>query len=275
MFRFLKILLSPRSTSRSTSVAPAAEHPQEEGRVAITAAATFDSDEFSQRTGYHVRHEKYFIQAVIHRSFLQLTPPGITQSNERMEFLGDSILNLIVTDYLYTTFPDAEEGELSRLRSRLVSRNALAECARRLQLEDFLLMSPSAHQSIRSGSESILVDAVEAFIAAIYQDGGYKAARTFVEDQILKQFPAARMSVDENYKSRLLELAQGHGMGIPRYVTLDESGPDHSPIFTIEVQVNGIPVGTGKGGSKKAAEQIAAAAALEFFKIQMEQSPAS
>jgi ribonuclease-3 len=275
MFRILKILLSPRRTSRSTAIAPPSEHAQEEGRVAITATATFDTDEFSQRTGYHIRHEKYFIQAVIHRSFLQLTPPGITQSNERMEFLGDSILNLIVTEYLYAAFPEAEEGELSRLRSRLVSRTALAECARRLKLEDFLLMSPSAHQSIRSGSESILVDAVEAFVAAIYQDGGYKAARTFVEDQILKQFPAARMAVDENYKSRLLEFAQGHGMGIPRYVTLDESGPDHSPVFTIEVQVNGIPVGTGKGGSKKAAEQLAASSAIEFFKTQIQPPPGS
>ena len=265
MFRLLKIFLTPRSTSKKPTVVSSAEHSQEDGRVALMATVRFDSDEFTARTGYHVRHEKFFIQAIIHRSFLQLVPPGITQSNERMEFLGDSILNLIVAEHLYHTFPEAEEGELSKIRARVVSRTSLAECARRLRVEDFVLMSPSAHQSIRTGSESILVDAVEAFVAAIYLDGGYKAAKTFVEDQILKQFPTSRLSLDENYKSRLLEYSQANGLGIPRYVTIGESGPDHSPVFTVEVQVNGIPVGAGSGGSKKTAEQAAACRAIEFF----------
>lgn len=265
MFRLLKIFLTPRSTSKKPPVVSSAEHSQEDGRVALMATVSFDSNEFTARTGYHVRHEKFFIQAIIHRSFLQLVPPGITQSNERMEFLGDSILNLIVAEHLYHTFPEAEEGELSKIRARVVSRTSLAECARRLRVEDFVLMSPSAHQSIRTGSESILVDAVEAFVAAIYLDGGYKAAKTFVEDQILKQFPTSRLSLDENYKSRLLEYSQANGLGIPRYVTIGESGPDHSPVFTVEVQVNGIPVGAGTGGSKKSAEQAAASRAIEFF----------
>jgi ribonuclease-3 len=182
-----------------------------------------------------------------------------------MEFLGDAVLSLIVSEYLYTSFADAEEGDLSKLRSRLVSRTALGECARRLQFEDFLLMSPSAHQSIRTGSDSILADAVEAFVAAIYLDGGYKASRTFVEDHILKQYSPDRLSEDRNYKSRLLEFSQGRGLGIPRYVTVDESGPDHSPVFTVEVQVGGIPVGVGTGGNKKTAEQAAAAHAIEYF----------
>ncbi|MBI5647396.1 MAG: ribonuclease III [Ignavibacteriae bacterium] len=266
MFRLLKILLAPRSTSRKTPVVPPSQQ-EEEGRVALTATVDFDSAEFTRRTGYHVRHEKYFIQAIVHRSYLQLCPPSITKSNERMEFLGDAILNLVVAEHLYNLFPDAEEGELSKLRARVVSRTALSECARRLEFEDFLLMSPSAHQSIRSGSDSILVDAVEAFVAAIYLDGGYKAAKTFIEDQLLSQFPSSRLTTDDNYKSRLLEFAQARGMGIPRYVTIDESGPDHSPIFTVEVQVNGVPVGIGAGGSKKAAEQKAAAKALEFLTV--------
>lgn len=273
MFRLIKILFSPRSTSRTPSADSTGTIAQDEGRVAVAASITFDSSEFTTRTGYHIRHEKYFIQAVIHRSYLQLCPPGFTQSNERMEFLGDSILNLIVTEYLYSAFPEAEEGELSRLRSRLVSRTTLAECARRLRLEDFLLMSPSAHQSIKTGGDSILVDAAEAFVAAIYLDGGYKAARTFIEDQILKQFPMARMTIDENFKSRLLEYSQGRGLGIPRYITVDEHGPDHHPVFTVEVQVSGIPVGTGQGGSKKAAEQLAAMNALAFFNTQDQQAP--
>lgn len=267
MFRLLKVLFPPRRTARKAPVVPPSEPPQAE-RPTLSTAATFDSEEFSRRTGYPIRNDKYFLQAVLHRSFLQLCPPGSFKSNERMEFLGDSVLNLIVAEYLYHMFPDAEEGDLSKVRSRLVNRSALGECARILQLEDFLLMSPSAHQSIRGGSNSILVDAVEAFVAAIYLDGGYNAAKGFVIEHLLKQYTPARMTTDENYKSRLLEYAQARSMGVPRYVTIDESGPDHSPIFTVEVQVNGVPVGCGKGRNKKSAEQLAASSALEHFKQQ-------
>jgi len=268
MFRLLRIFLAPHRTQKKTPPVPSAELNQDEGRVAVTARIEFDSDEFTRRTGYHIRHDKYFMQAVIHRSYLQLCPVGAVKSNERMEFLGDSILNMVAAEYLYNAFPDAEEGELSKIRARMVSRNSLAECARRLRLEDFLLLSPSAVQSIRAGSESILVDAVEAFVAASYLDGGYKAARTCVEDQVLAQFPNDRLAIDDNFKSRLLEFAQAQGLGIPRYVTLDETGPDHNHVFTVEVQVNGIPVGAGVGGSKKAAEQKAASKAMDFFRSQ-------
>ena len=264
MFRFLRSIAAKRSTSsRSVVVPPPA--PQEEERLALSAFATFDNAEFTRRTGYPIRNREYFLQAVIHRSYLQMCPPGQFQSNERMEFLGDSVLNQVVGEYLYHAFPEAEEGQLSKMRSRLVSRYALADCARRLRLEDFLLLSPSALQSISDGSESILVDAVEAFVAAIYLDGGYSAARGFITNHLLDVFGGERISVDDNYKSRLLEYSQGRGLGTPRYVTIDESGPDHSPVFTVEVQVGGVPVGDGQGGSKKAAEQRAAARALGYL----------
>ncbi|MBN1447477.1 MAG: ribonuclease III [Bacteroidetes bacterium] len=244
---------------------PPPEHNQEEERLSLSAYATFDRSEFSRRTGYHIRNEDFFLQAVIHRSYLQLCPPGQLQSNERLEFLGDSVLNLIVAEYLYHDFPQAEEGQLSKIRSRLVSRAALGACARRLKLVDFLLLSPSAHQSIEDGSESILVDAMEAFVAAIYLDGGYAAARNFIGDHLLRALGSSLMSRDENYKSRLLEFTQGRGLGTPRYVTIHESGPDHNPLFTVEVQVGGIPVGTGTGGNKKTAEQNAASQAIEYL----------
>ena len=215
MLRLLKILLTPRSTQKKHPLVPPAEHSHEEERIALSASVTFDTEAFTQRSGYRIRNEHHFIQAVVHRSYLQICPPGITQSNERMEFLGDAVLNLVVAEYLYHAFPDAEEGDLSKLRSRLVSRTALAECARRLQLQDFLLMSPSALQSVRSGSDSILVDAVEAFVAAIYLDGGYKSARNFIEDHLLKHISQSRMTQDENYKSKLLEFSQARAMGIP------------------------------------------------------------
>jgi len=263
MFRLLRSVFRKHGTAQKRIVVPPPESDQEEERLALSAYATFDRNEFSRRTGYSIRNDDFFLQAVIHRSYLQLCPPGQIQSNERMEFLGDSVLNLIVAEYLYHRFPHAEEGQLSKIRSRLVSRAALGECARRLQLVDFLLLSPNAHQSIVRGSESILVDAVEAFVAAIYLDGGYSAARDFVSDHLLTALGGTLMSRDENYKSRLLEFTQGRGLGTPRYVTIHESGPDHNPLFTVEVQVGGVPIGTGTGGNKKTAEQNAASHALE------------
>jgi ribonuclease III len=262
MLRFLKALVSLRKPLRKNVTATPPVSRQEEERIALSTFVTIDETEFAERTGYRIRNRELFLQAVIHRSFLQLCPPGRFQSNERMEFLGDSILNLIVAEYLYMTFPNAEEGQLSKVRSRLVSRTALGECARRLHLEDFLMLSPSAHQSIKDGSDSIIVDAVESFVAAIYLDSGYLAAKAFVTEHLLNTFGTSRMTQDENYKSRLLEFTQARGLGSPKYVTVDESGPDHSPVFTVEVQVAGVPAGTGAGPNKKSAEQHAAALAL-------------
>ena len=270
MFRLLRSVFGTQSIQKKRTAVPLPEQNQEEERLVLSAFATFDREEFTRRTGYAVRNEDYFIQAVIHRSYLQLCPPGQVQSNERMEFLGDSVLNLIVAEYLYHSLPDAEEGKLSKVRSRLVSRAALGECARRLELVDFLLLSPSAHQSIKDGSESILVDAVEAFVAAIYLDGGYDAAREFISRHLLKSLGATLMHRDENYKSLLLEFAQGTGLGTPRYVTIGETGPDHNPQFTVEVQVGGVPAGTGTGGNKKTAEQNAASQALQYLQSREE-----
>jgi ribonuclease III len=272
MLRFLKALVSKRSTSTTNVSLPPSGRHREEERLALSAFVTFDSAEFTNRTGYRIRNIEFFHQAVVHRSFLQLCPPGRFQSNERMEFLGDSVLNLIVAEYLYLTFPNAEEGQLSKVRSRLVSRTALGECARRLHLEDFLMLSPSAHQSIKDGSESIIVDAVESFVAAIYLDAGYLAAKAFVTEHLLNAFGTTRMAQDENYKSRLLEYTQARGLGGPKYVTVDESGPDHSPVFTVEVQVGGVPLGVGKGSNKKAAEQHAASFALSHLQSQDQSS---
>ena len=234
-----------------------------EERVALSSYVSFDAQEFARRTGYRVKNQEHFQQAVIHRSYLHIIPPGSFQSNERMEFLGDSVLNFIVAEWLYHKFPDAEEGELSKIRARLVNRTALAEAARAMEIVDFVMMSPSAHQSIRDGSDSILVDAMEAFVAAIYLDGGYGAAQEFIFQHMLSHYSATALRRDENFKSRLLEYTQGKGMGTPRYVLIEESGPDHSPQFEMEVQVGGVPMGAGKGGNKKTAEQQAARIALE------------
>jgi ribonuclease III len=187
-------------------------------------------------------------------------------SNERLEFLGDAILNFIVAEYLFKTYPDIEEGSLTKMRSRLVNRKILAQRARELHLSEFLLLSTSAAQSIDSGSESIISDAFEAIVGALYLDGGLGVARKFIHMSLLKNpevFNSAMM--DDNYKSALLEYAQARSLGIPRYTVIREEGPEHDRRFTVEVSLNGQSLGTGTGRSKKEAEQSAAADGLEHI----------
>jgi len=204
-----------------------------------------------------------FIQALQHRSFHQRSHHP-ARSNERLEFLGDSILNLVVGEYLYRRYPRAQEGELTKLRSRLVNKKALASYARALQLSDFILMSPSAAQSGGKGQETIAADTFEAVIAAIYVDRGFARAKEFVERQVLHALETGGVAIsDENHKSRLLEYAQSHGLGIPRYTIAGEEGPDHDRTFTIDVFLGNVRQGTGTGKNKKEAEQVAAHRAME------------
>lgn len=218
---------------------------------------------FQRLIGMPIRNQDMFVQALLHRSFLTRVQRPI-RSNERLEFLGDSILNLIVAEYLYHHYPDAEEGELTKVRSRLVNRRALAAYAKDLRLSDFILMSSSAAQSVGKGGDTILADTYEAVIAAIYLDGGYDAARRFVERQLLTAVRnGSVITADENYKSILLEYAQSHGLGIPRYSITREDGPDHDRTFTVNVLLNNEPMGSGSGKNKKEAEQAAASKALQ------------
>jgi ribonuclease-3 len=214
--------------------------------------------------GHRVVHPDLFIEALFHRSYLQFTSDPLQKSNERLEFLGDSILNFVVGEHLFHVFPNAEEGALTRIRSRLVNRKALANYARDIHLNDFLLMSSSAAQSLEKGSESILVDAYEALIAAIYLDKGFTAAKQFIERKILRDVDREFFeSSDENYKSMLLEYSQANNLGIPRYNIVKEEGPDHDRTFTVEVLVESERYGIGVGKNKKDAEQRAACGALD------------
>lgn len=226
-------------------------------------ASGFNFHRFESTIRFRPRRWELFLQALLHRSYLQMAGKE-WQSNERLEFLGDSILNAIVAEHLFATHPDEEEGVLTKLRARLVNRKTLAMRARDMRLMDFLLLSPSAAQSIDSGSESILADAFEAVLGAVYLDGGTDAARKFVFDMLLDHPEAmATVQTDDNYKSALLEHAQGNSLGIPRYSVIREEGPEHDRRFTVEVVVGTVPLGTGTGRSKKDAEQAAASQALE------------
>jgi ribonuclease-3 len=212
--------------------------------------------------GYSFRNPDLLHQALLHRSFHQQAQ-DTSLSNERLEFLGDAVLNLVVAEYLYAHFPGAHEGELTKTRSRLVNKRALTAYANAIGLARSVRMSHSAAQSVGKGIQTILADTFEAVIAAIYLDGGYAAARAFIERQVIGALRSGSIATsDDNYKSMLLELVQARGMGTPRYTISREEGPDHDRTFVVDVLVNNERVGTGVGKNKKEAEQAAAGEAL-------------
>lgn len=223
----------------------------------------FSSDRFESLLHYRPVNWKNFFEALLHRSYLQYLDIH-WRSNERLEFLGDAILNFLVAEFLHKNYPELEEGDLTKYRSRLVNRKILAQKAKELHLSEFLLLSPSASQSIESGSDSILADAFEAIIGAMYLDGGVEAASDFVRWTMLESLNIETLvTADDNYKSALLEYSQAHSFGIPRYVIVREDGPDHDRRFTVEVFLGVESCGVGSGRSKKEAEQDAAFHALE------------
>jgi ribonuclease-3 len=220
--------------------------------------------ELEKVLNYSIRNKYFFTEALSHRSYLQVSGKEDLPTNERLEFLGDSVLNLVVGEYLFNKHPEAEEGELTKIRSRLVNRNALSILAKEIDLPKFLLLSPSALQVSVRGMETILSDAFEAVIAAIYLDGGFDKAEIFIHNCLMRSLEKNLIKLDdENFKSQLLEQSQSVGLGNPRYVTITESGPDHDRLFTVEVFIGKHSYGSGSGKNKKAAEQDAAANALQ------------
>lgn len=185
------------------------------------------------------------------------------KSNERLEFLGDSVLDLVVAHELFSLFPRKSEGELTELKSLLVSRPILHRTARELGLGNALLLSENEDATGGRTRPSILADALEALLGAVYLDGGYEAVRRIVRERLVKELPSvAHLPAYGNYKSMLLEYVQKHKNGRLLYRTVDEAGPDHDKTFTIEVELEHEVLGEGRGDSKKLAQQEAAKAAL-------------
>ena len=250
-------------------------HPDVQALLSTLEAGTFDFRRFEITIGYQPSNWKLFLESLLHRSYLQYAD-DVWQSNERLEFLGDAVLNCLVAEHLYASYPAMEEGDLTKVRSRLVNRKTLAQRARELRLSEFMLLSASAVQSLGSGSESILSDAFESLIGAIYLDGGIDAAREFVRRTlVLNNAVITSALMDDNYKSGLLEYSQARSLGVPRYTILREEGPDHDRRFTIEVFLGQESYGIGTGRSKKDAEQAAAARALEKINTQSLAQPPS
>ncbi|HTK80742.1 MAG TPA: ribonuclease III [Bacteroidota bacterium] len=207
-----------------------------------------------------------FSEALAHRSYLQISNNESVLSNERLEFLGDAVLNLVIAEFLFQTRTDAHEGDLTKIRSRLVNRKALSVYARDMQLGNFILMSPSTAQMEGKGMDTILADAFEAIIGAIYLDGGFLAAKRFIERHVSTALQKGVVRIeDENFKSQLLERTQSQGLGTPRYMTVSQDGPDHDRTFTIEVIVGNVAYGKGVGKNKKDAEQAAAEQTLQML----------
>jgi len=205
--------------------------------------------------------------ALRHRSlFRGLTQDG-TESNERLEFLGDAVLGAVVADHLYAAFPDRDEGLLTRTRATIVNGKALASYARAIGLGPLILMSDNTAQADGRTNATILADAFEAIVGALYLDLGYPAARHFVLGVLDRCVRLDEAAADRsNHKSLLLEFVQARALPQPTYAVVDESGPSHSRLFTVEVRVDGAVFGRGEAASKKAAEQEAAREALEALR---------
>ena len=212
--------------------------------------------------GYRFQNITLLQNALSHSSYANERYHNSLMSNERLEFLGDSILGMVVAEHLYRNFPDRPEGELTRMRADMVCETALAAVADKLELGKHLLLGHGEEQGGGRSRASILADAVESVIAAAYLDGGMDAARQFIDRFILCNVPAGRLH-NQDYKTALQEQVQQKKNQVLSYELVGESGPDHDKQFSVEVSLNGTVVGCGTGTSKKRAEQAAARAAIE------------
>ena len=212
--------------------------------------------------GYKFRDISLLQNALAHSSYANERWHNSLMSNERLEFLGDSILGLVVAEYLYRSFPDRPEGELTRMRADMVCEKTLAAVAGRIDLGRHLLLGNGEEQGGGRTRNSILADAVESVIAASFLDGGMEAARAFIQKFILVEVPVKKLH-NIDYKTGLQELVQQKKNQVLTYTLVGQSGPDHDKRFDVEVRLNGKVVGVGSGSSKKRAEQDAAHAAME------------
>ena len=212
------------------------------------------------KLGYHFENPALLENALTHSSYANENKSRGLQSNERLEFLGDSVLGMVTADYLYRTHPDLPEGVLTRTRAALVCEESLAEVAGLLDLGAYLKLGRGEESGGGRHRPSIVADAVEAVIAAVYLDGGIGSARKLISRFILER--EQEKGANRDHKTALQELVQRESGQVLSYRLVGTSGPDHAKVFRVEVDLNGAPVGAGEGRSKKEAEQNAAKAAI-------------
>jgi len=222
-----------------------------------------DIEEIEKAIAYHFIDHSLLLRSLKHRSYSQAVEGNTNLSNERLEFLGDSVLNMVVSESLFLDNPDFQEGDLTKLKSILVSKTSTAIAARNTGLHKFILLSDSEEDAGGRERTSIVADSYESVLGAIYLDGGLAEAKRFILRTILDESEAILDFIEDNFKSMLLEYVQARKLGHPNYMTVTEDGPDHDKIFTVEVAVQGQSCGIGKGKTKKAAQQLAAKECLE------------
>lgn len=224
-----------------------------------------DFSKFENNIGITFKNKDILKQAFTHRSYLNEHRDLEIGHNERLEFLGDAVLELIVTEYLYIKYPDSNEGELTAFRSALVNAVTMSEAASKIGMNDFLLLSKGESKDTGRARQIILANTIEALIGAIYLDQGYETAKYFISNNI---FNLIEKIVEEkswiDAKSKFQEQAQEHESVTPLYKTIKEEGPDHDKKFTVGVYLDKEKVAEGEGKSKQDAEQVAAGNALKI-----------
>lgn len=220
--------------------------------------------ELEKRLNYSFKNRSLLEHALTHSSYANEVRGGIT-SNERLEFLGDSVLSIIVSEHIYRCFPKMPEGELTRLRASLVCEKSLCGFSRELKIGEYLKLGKGEDKGGGRERDSILADAFEAVLAAIYLDGGMQPARQHVLNFVLRELSEHDDEAFKDYKTALQEIIQRNPEESVVYILTDERGPDHDKRFTVEVHLNSNVIGVGEGRNKKQAEQMAAKQALELM----------
>lgn len=217
-----------------------------------------------EKIGYVFHDEALFTHALTHSSFSNENKMPKFSDNERLEFLGDAVLEIVSSDFLYKNYPDFSEGEMSKLRAALVCEPTLADVSKKLGIPEYIRMSIGEEKTGGRELKSITSDALEAIIGAMYLDGGIEPAQKFIEKNILTDIEERKLFYDA--KTVLQEKVQGKNLGKLSYVETEESGPDHNKTFCINAVLNDKIIGRGTGHSKKEAEQEAAYFALKNYK---------
>jgi ribonuclease-3 len=217
--------------------------------------------------GYTFKKKSLIKEAITHKSYAHEKQKGSLSFNERMEFLGDSVLELIISEYIFTTYPEYTEADLSRIKAYTVQESTLAEIAKGINIGDCLILGKGEEMTGGRKKDSLLADAFEAVLAAIYLDGGYKKAKAFILRHLIhKTDELSTKNFIFDFKTKLQEVAQAQFGVLPSYVIHKEEGPEHKKTFEVKVFINENYLGLGKGKTKKAAAQKAAEAALKKIK---------
>jgi ribonuclease-3 len=248
------------SRPEGLSAQPPEDSRERRLRRRVRKKAPTTIEEFALQLGLEPEQLPLLRRALTHRSQADVAPLG---DNERLEFFGDSILAMLVCEYLYLTFPKASEGELTKMKANMVSEPSLAAAARELNLGQIVDMSRGEARERGRDRPSTLADAFEAVVAALYLTGGIDRARDFLHEHLFRRVDLSR---NWDYKSALQEITQETLKLAPRYIILQERGPAHEKEFVAEVRLGEELLGTGRGGSKKQAEQLAAAEALAVLR---------